>query len=64
MSRTTHAELAVHLLRDAAGFFRNVAEQNPHMSEQLNDNAAVYEQVADLLTQDPLATIDWMDDDE
>lgn len=63
MAITTHAELAVLLLRDAAGFFRNVAEQNPGMAEQLNDNADVYEEVAELLAGDPLATIEMDEDD-
>jgi hypothetical protein len=58
LTKTTNAELAVLLLRDAANFFRNVADQNPEMAEQMNDNAAVYEQVADLLEQDPSATIE------
>jgi len=62
MAKTTNAELAILLLRDAAGFFRNVGEQNPSISEQMNDNAAVYEQVADLLKKDFLATIELEED--
>lgn len=58
MAIVTHAELAVRLLRDAAGFFRNVADQNPAMAEQMNDNADVYEKVADKLALDPLAEIE------
>jgi hypothetical protein len=53
----TNVELAVMLLRDAAGFFRNVGEQNQGMLEQMNDNADVYDQVADLLEKDPLGHI-------
>ena len=60
----THAELAVRLLRDAAGFFRNVAEQNPSMAGQMRDNADVYEQVAALLGDDPDGRIELEDDDQ
>jgi hypothetical protein len=63
MGTITNAELAVRLLRDAAGFFRNVADQNPGMSEQMYDNASVYEKVAELLADDPLATIELEEDD-
>lgn len=58
MAIVTHADLAVRLLRDAAGFFRNVAEQNPALAEQMNDNADVYDKVADKLALDPLAEIE------
>lgn len=50
----TYAQIAAKLLRDAATFFRNVGEQNEPLREQMNDNAAVYEQVADLLEKQPL----------
>ncbi|MBI1355080.1 MAG: hypothetical protein GC160_12095 [Acidobacteria bacterium] len=56
--KTTYANLAVKLLRDAAVFFRNVGEQNDHLREQMLDNAGVYEQVADLLEVDPLGEMD------
>jgi hypothetical protein len=49
----TNAQLAAKLLRDAGVFFRNVAEQNPPIAEQMNDNAQVYDQVADLVESDP-----------
>ncbi len=55
---TTYAELGAKLLRDAATFFRNVGTQNPPLAEQMNDNASVYEQVADLLEQDPAGVLD------
>lgn len=53
----TNAELAAKLLRDASGFFRNVGEQNPDLKDQMNDNAQVYEQVADMVEQDPGAEL-------
>ncbi|MBL1146101.1 MAG: hypothetical protein HND56_07220 [Pseudomonadota bacterium] len=64
MATTTYSDLAVKLLRDAAGFFRNVGEQNEPLKEQMNDNADVYEQVADLLEQDPSGTLELEEDDE
>lgn len=57
----TYAQLGAKLLRDAATFFRNVGAQNQPLAEQMNDNAAVYEQVADLLEQDPNGVLDISD---
>lgn len=54
----THAQIAGRLLRDAAKFFRNVGEQNEPLREQMNDNATVYDQVAQLLEADPLGELD------
>lgn len=59
---TTYAQLGAKLLRDAAVFFRNVGAQNEPLKEQMNDNAAVYDQVADLLEQNPNGTLDIGDD--
>jgi hypothetical protein len=61
--KVTHAELAVRLLRDAAGFFRNVADQNPAIADQMRDNADVYEEVAALLNNDPEGTVSLDDGD-
>jgi hypothetical protein len=58
MHMATYAQLASKLLRDAATFFRNVGEQNAPLKEQMNDNATVYEQVADLLEKDPNGILD------
>ena len=44
----TNSELGAKLLRDAAGFFRDVGEQNP-----MNQNAEMYDQVAQLVATDP-----------
>lgn len=54
----THAQLAAKLLRDAAHFFRNIGEQNTPLKEQMNDNADVFEQVAELVEKDPAGQID------
>ena len=59
----TYAQLASKLLRDAATFFRNVGTQNEPLKEQMNDNASVYEQVADLLEKDPLGVLELGDED-
>ena len=64
MATTSYTELAIKLLRDAAGFFRNVGEQNEPLAEQMNENADVYEQVADLLEQDPNGSLELADDAE
>jgi hypothetical protein len=54
----THAQLAAKLLRDAATFFRRLGAQNAALQEQLIDDASVYDRVADLVEQDPQATLD------
>lgn len=54
----THAQLAARLLRDAAGFFRTVGEQNPVLKPQMDENADVFEQVAILVERDPDGEID------
>ncbi|MBX3595180.1 hypothetical protein [Sphingomonas sp.] len=53
----THAQLSAKLLRDAATFFRNVAAQNPDIAAQMNDNAAVYDQIAERVEFDPLGEL-------
>lgn len=58
----TYAQLGAKLLRDAAIFFRNVGAQNEPLKEQMDDNATVYEQVADLLEQNPHGTLELGDD--
>ncbi len=53
-----HSELAAKLLRDAAAFFKTIAEQNPPLKEQMDENADVFEQVADLVETDPNGQIE------
>lgn len=53
----THAQLAAKLLRDAASFFRTIGEQNPPLQTQMDENANVFEQVADLTENDPTGVI-------
>jgi hypothetical protein len=54
----THAQLAARLLRDAASFFRTVGEQNPPLKDQMNENAEVFEGVANLVEKDPTGVIE------
>ncbi len=60
----TYSQLAAKLLRDAATFFRNVGAQNEPLKEQMNDNASVYDQVADLVEKDPMGVLDLGDEKE
>jgi hypothetical protein len=58
----THADLAAKLLRDAAKFFRSLGENNPELKTDMEENADVFEQVADLVESDPDGELD--SDDE
>lgn len=49
----SHAELASRLLTDSAGFFRTIGNQNEELKNQMDENAGVFEQMADLIAQDP-----------
>jgi hypothetical protein len=60
----TYAQLAAKLLRDAATFFRNVGAQNEPLKEQMNDNASVYDQVADLVEKNPMGVLDIGDESQ
>lgn len=53
----THAQLAAQLLRDAANFFRTIAEQNESLRDQMGENAAVFDEVAMLVETAPMAEI-------
>jgi len=54
----SHAQLAAKLLRDAATFFKTISEQNPPLKEQMDENADVFLQVADLVEQNPTGVIE------
>ena len=49
----TNAEIAARLLRDAAGFFRSVGEQNAPLKEHMDNNAQAFEIMADRVEADP-----------
>jgi hypothetical protein len=53
----THAKIAGDLLREAANFFKSVAEQNPAIAPQMTENAEIYMQAADLIENDPTGEI-------
>ena len=51
-------EMAGRLLKDAASFFRTLAEQNEPLREQMTENATVYDQLGDLVATNPLGEMD------
>ncbi|WP_340587187.1 hypothetical protein [Erythrobacter alti] len=53
----TNAQLAAKMLRDASMFFRQVGEQNPPVADQMNQNAQVYDQVAQMVEADPTGEV-------
>ena len=53
----THAKIAGDLLREAANFFKSIAEQNPAIAPQMTENAEIYMQAADLIENDPTGEI-------
>lgn len=54
----SNAEMAGVLLSDAANFFRNLAAENEPIKEQMEENAAVYDQIAGLVRSAPLGILD------
>lgn len=53
----TNAELAAKMLRDASMFFHQVGQQNPPVADQMNQNAAAFQQVAELVESDPTGEV-------
>lgn len=53
----THSQLAAQLLRDAAGFFTTIGEQNEPLRDQMMENAAVFSEVAMLVENDPMGEV-------
>ena len=49
----TIADVSADMLRAAANFFRAVGQENEALSDQMSQNAKAYEEVAELLQQDP-----------
>lgn len=62
--KMTHAQLSAQLLRDAASFFRHLAQENPTLQEQMQDNASIYEEVAALVEKNPNDFIDLEDSEQ
>lgn len=55
---TTNAELAAKLLREAATIFRALGSPDPELGAKLDEFATVYEQVADLVEQNPMGVLE------
>lgn len=55
---TSYGEMTARLLKDAANFFRSLAEQNEPLKEQMEENAGVFDQIADLVAKDPNGILD------
>ncbi len=53
----THAQLAAKLLRNAAGFFRALGEQNATIRQDMETNARTCDTVADLVETDPTGVV-------
>lgn len=53
----SHSELAAHLLRNAAVFFRDIGAQNSDLKDQMDVNAHTYETVAQMVENDPDGTM-------
>ncbi|MEO1703428.1 MAG: hypothetical protein AAFR71_15400 [Pseudomonadota bacterium] len=51
------AVLAAKLMKDAAAFFRQLADDNDELREQMVENATVYDQVSDLVRTDPTGAL-------
>lgn len=49
----TYAEITADLLKDAAVFFRTLAEQNVEVRKQMSENAAIYDRMAGMLLAQP-----------
>lgn len=60
----THVELAAKLLGDAADFFETIAEQNPNLRDQMQQNASVFRHVRKLVDATPDGEIDESDIDQ
>ena len=50
----THAEFSARLLRDAAAFFRTIGAQNKPLAADMNENAGVFDQMAELVEREPM----------
>ena len=48
-----HSQLAAKLLRDAAGLFRTLGEENAPVKNMMEENVLIYERVAALVEGDP-----------
>lgn len=49
----TYAAITADLLKDAATFFRTLAEQNEAVRKEMTENAIIYDRLAELMEKDP-----------
>ena len=49
----SNAQVAAKLMRDAAGFFIEIAQQNPSIGKVMEQNAKTFITIAELVEQDP-----------
>lgn len=54
----TNAQIAAELLREAASFFRQVGEQNQPVRDQMDQNAQLYERMAERVAAAPTESFD------
>jgi len=54
----SHGEMAGQLMKDAGNFFRALGEQNEPIKEQMDQNAEVYDHIAELVSNDPLGEME------
>ncbi len=57
LNDTTHAELASRLMVDSAKFFKDLAEENPQIKDQMLSNAEAYEKLGELVMNDPMGIL-------
>jgi hypothetical protein len=49
----TNAEMTARLLGDAAGFFRNMGKSNADIKKQMDENAAIFDRMAEVMRTQP-----------
>ncbi len=54
----TYADLSAKLLFEAAHFFKTLAGQDENLRERLEENATIFEQVGQLIQNDPTGNLE------
>jgi hypothetical protein len=58
INNKSHGEMAGRLLKDSALFFRTLAEQNELLRDHMIENANIYDQIGDLVIENPVGILD------
>lgn len=58
----TYSEIGAEALREAARFYRMVADQNPELNDTLGRTANAFEEIARGLAEDPEGVVTGLDD--